>query len=513
MRFKFLRLEYVLGILLFIILAGVQILFIIKTSHFEGRYSEYGSIANSLLQGKGFSSPFVIESGPTAWMPPFLVYLIYAVFSCFGKTVAAFLVLSLIKFATYSLSYLLLVKSINFSGLKQNGVVIWIMFMCYIFLSIYQNFKALNDYWLFTLLISLFIYYYLRYRKAENGKNLFFLATVLFFAPLISPGITISFVIIIGLDYIVTVNQALFVNNKSPKLKLFFINCFRDTRRLSRLFIIVLAILCSTSLWTIRNFVVFNKLIPIKSNAWFEFYLSNVEANNGLLTQSILVKDHPLMNPMVALDYKNLGESNWLANYEMISRDYKEKNKKDYHRKIFNRFISAFFYIDLDDNATKTSILNKLSPSDSSKLVSSKILYHDVWTTIDEPEESFKNKINKLSLESPVLVYTDWEESRKILSGRRHSFVEILRSLMMTLIPTVCFIVLLFSATIRKNILYKILLVFYITYLIPFILISHQMRYQRPLFLLQIVFIYFVLIWVFEKVKVRFPKVLMLSGK
>jgi len=219
------------------------------------------------------------------------------------------------------------------------------------------------------------------------------------------------------------------------------------------------------------------------------------------------------MNPMVALDYKNLGESNWLANYEMISRDYKEKNKKDYHRKIFNRFISAFFYIDLDDNATKTSILNKLSPSDSSKLVSSKILYHDVWTTIDEPEESFKNKINKLSLESPVLVYTDWEESRKILSGRRHSFVEILRSLMMTLIPTVCFIVLLFSATIRKNILYKILLVFYITYLIPFILISHQMRYQRPLFLLQIVFIYFVLIWVFEKVKVRFPKVLMLSGK
>jgi hypothetical protein len=45
---------------------------------------ETGNIASALSQGKGFSSPFGKETGPTAWLTPVYPLLVAGVFRVFG---------------------------------------------------------------------------------------------------------------------------------------------------------------------------------------------------------------------------------------------------------------------------------------------------------------------------------------------------------------------------------------------------------------------------------------------
>ena len=46
---------------------------------------ESGNIAHSLAVGAGFSSPFRVNTGPTAWMPPIYPLLLAGVFRIFGR--------------------------------------------------------------------------------------------------------------------------------------------------------------------------------------------------------------------------------------------------------------------------------------------------------------------------------------------------------------------------------------------------------------------------------------------
>src|SRR6266568_671138 len=52
-------------------------------SHFEFGY-EMGRVAQSLASGHGFSNPFQVPTGPTAWEPPLYPYLAAAIFRVFG---------------------------------------------------------------------------------------------------------------------------------------------------------------------------------------------------------------------------------------------------------------------------------------------------------------------------------------------------------------------------------------------------------------------------------------------
>ena len=51
--------------------------------HFEFGW-EMGRVARSIAQGKGFSSPYEGNTGPTAWEPPLYPYLMAGVFKVFG---------------------------------------------------------------------------------------------------------------------------------------------------------------------------------------------------------------------------------------------------------------------------------------------------------------------------------------------------------------------------------------------------------------------------------------------
>src|SRR6266849_2123746 len=57
----------------------------LATAHFA---QETGNIAYSLATGKGFSSPFRGETGPTAWLTPVYPLLVAGIFRAFGAFTA-----------------------------------------------------------------------------------------------------------------------------------------------------------------------------------------------------------------------------------------------------------------------------------------------------------------------------------------------------------------------------------------------------------------------------------------
>ena len=64
---------------------------------------EAGRIAQSIVSGRGYSSPFEAESGPTAWVPPALPFLLAADFKLFGMHSHAALVFILVLNEIFSL--------------------------------------------------------------------------------------------------------------------------------------------------------------------------------------------------------------------------------------------------------------------------------------------------------------------------------------------------------------------------------------------------------------------------
>ncbi len=47
--------------------------------------AEYNCIAEAIVNGRGFSDPFYVESGPTAWMPPALPYIQAGLYQLHGN--------------------------------------------------------------------------------------------------------------------------------------------------------------------------------------------------------------------------------------------------------------------------------------------------------------------------------------------------------------------------------------------------------------------------------------------
>jgi len=68
-------------------LAAVTFLYPERLNPSRGHWrfaGETGRIAQSIVEGKGFGSPLVADTGPTAWMIPVYPYLVAGTFKIFG---------------------------------------------------------------------------------------------------------------------------------------------------------------------------------------------------------------------------------------------------------------------------------------------------------------------------------------------------------------------------------------------------------------------------------------------
>jgi len=221
--------------------------------------TETGHIAYSIATGKGFSSPFQRDTGPTAWLAPVYPYLLAGIFRLFGVyTLHAFfaaLFLNIFFSAGASLPIFYAGKRIAGLGVASAAGWLWALFPNAVLIP----FEWIWDTSLSALLAAALLWATLRVAESHRVRDWCFYGFLWGFAVLTNPAI--------GLPFPVLLAWAAY-RNRTNEQKLGWL--VRSVLAAS------VAVLCCVP-WTVRNYIEFHKFIPMRSNFSFELYIGNNE--------------------------------------------------------------------------------------------------------------------------------------------------------------------------------------------------------------------------------------------
>ena len=249
--------------------------------------AEYDSIARSIHDGNGFASPFDEPTGPTAWMPPVLPYVLAAFYYVADGDRS--LVVSLVL-VVKSLVLVLCGWQVLLVGRAQNcALLALILFVLGLCLEFFYLFQFTHDTWLILLSLLLLSVSLRRLELAARYSEVQWGAV---------GGLCVLCNPILGLVWgIGTVGAA----RGCLHLRLRAV-----TIAISVCMIIVLP-------WCIRCRVVLQTWVPIKSNATYEAWQSLCKDDDGLLDLRTL-ETHPwVCDGKERRDYRDLGEVTFVA--------------------------------------------------------------------------------------------------------------------------------------------------------------------------------------------------------
>jgi hypothetical protein len=215
--------------------------------------SETGAIAASIASGRGFSSPLrFFETGPTAWLAPVYPYLLAGIFKVFGiYSSASNLVAHALNcaFSAFTAWPIAAIGAIAFGKrLGRASACLWAILPTSVFYSVFWIWDtALAGLWMALLLLAT-----LKLRGSSR------LSAWVGYGALWAAGVMI--------------NPALL--GVLPFLGLWAIWPQRAVPKQAAKFAAVSALVFVIGLtpWTIRNYAVFHKFIPLRSNFGLELY-------------------------------------------------------------------------------------------------------------------------------------------------------------------------------------------------------------------------------------------------
>ncbi len=249
---------------------------------------EAGNIAYSLAQGKGFSSVFRADTGPTAWLAPVYPLLLAGIFKIFGSfTTAAF-------FAAVSLNILFSSAAcvpVFFGGKRIGGLSVaslaawlWALFPN----AIMMPFEWIWDTSLSALLAATILWATLALAESDRVLNWCSSGLLWGFALMTNPALGALLPFLLGwLAY-----RAV------------------DERRQhwNRIALATgVAILCCVP-WTVRNYTAFHRFIPLRSNLPFELWLGS----NDIFDEHALNGRKVITRTEETRRYAQLGETAYM---------------------------------------------------------------------------------------------------------------------------------------------------------------------------------------------------------
>jgi hypothetical protein len=219
--------------------------------------TETGHIAYSLTTGKGYASPFQRDSGPTAWLTPVYPLIVAGIFKLFGVyTRSSFfcaIFLNIVFSAVTCVPIFYAGKRIAGLGSGSGGAWLWALFPNAILIP----FEWIWDTSLAALLAAVLLWATLELAESERWGDWCGYGLVWGLALMTNPALAAVLPVLLGwLAY--------------------------RTRREGRWHFakpavaVALALLCCVP-WTVRNFVVFHRFIPFRSNFSYELYIGNNE--------------------------------------------------------------------------------------------------------------------------------------------------------------------------------------------------------------------------------------------
>lgn len=415
---------------------------------------EYGHVAESLLKGEGFANPFGYETGPTAWMPPGIVAIYTVVFAVLGsKTYMAGCAMLVGKVVALTATVALLGRCTLAWGLQRRSLSWLLLLSGLAFVMRWDWLSGLELDESFNIALSAAALLCLGQLRE---KLRFWHIGVAVALPMTSPSLAMGFVTVL-----------LWRLTKHEKRK--------------PLLVLLLATLLATAGWTVRNGVVLGRFIPIKSNLWFEFYLSNLAAPSGLLSTETLVRVHPSHEKNSA-EMKSLGEVKVCELYRHQGLDWLREHPGEFLAKVAARARSIFVY-SYTTHYFQWSRL-PLEASDAEVLKQANLLWVDeqnqgwqYWLFPDFHGGQAQELLNGLPLKNPEAAWQSWKgqiEDRRALERRP---LKVLQAFLYSFLPTAAMVI-GFCWGYGRYQSFREAVVLYLLYFLPYLLVSYTQRYQ-----------------------------------
>ncbi len=272
------------------------------TDHYANFGWEMGWVARSIFLGKGFSSPYFPDTGPTAMVPPLYPYLIAAIFHLFGlyTVQAAFAMLSInsVLSALTCIPIYFSARHVLNERVARAAILGWVIYPY----AIYFSAARVWDYALTGLLFATCFYCALRLQE-QDGVGVWLGFGLLYgFTMLANPSVLPLFLVF----------SALVAFRRMRLGKAWMMHGV----------VAALGVVVMITPWTIRTYRAMHVLKPIRDNFWMECWAGN----NGDTFESNAQWAHPASSPAEMDRYIRQGEIAYLANQEALAKKFIKEN-------------------------------------------------------------------------------------------------------------------------------------------------------------------------------------------
>jgi hypothetical protein len=268
---------------------------------------ETGNIAYALAQGRGFSDVFRTNTGPTAWLAPAYPLLVAAMFKCFGiLTARAFFAcvgLNILFSSAACVPVFYAGKRMWGLGVASGAAWLWAIFPN----AIMMPFEWIWDTSLTALLAATLLWATLALSKSKSLRDWCMYGVLCGIALLTNPALGALLPFLLGWAGLAVCRD--YEGRRFAWKRVALATCF--------------AFLCCAP-WTIRNYAVFHRLIPLRSNLPFELWLGN----NDIFDEHARNGRRSITRMEEARRYTQLGETAYLREKWQLATTFIETHPR-----------------------------------------------------------------------------------------------------------------------------------------------------------------------------------------
>lgn len=432
-------------------------------------WAEPGNVAAALVQGRGFSDPFGGGTGATAWVSPLPVWVEALVFLAFGvKTAASAKALLLLTVLGLGAAHALVVSAMAPFGSWARGAAS-AAFLAYGVLVPSGPLEVLSEAWLDVLLSSALLWAALACSSGPQGRGGAALVAVSLLAPLDNAGLAVSAaIVVVALAW-----------------------CRRGSPRgLALPAAAAAAALLALAAWTGRNAAALGRLVPLKSNFWFELHLANVDSPDGLPRMEAVLRDLPYFDRGQFALYSTLGEMRYVDSFRAPSLEALRANPLRFAANVLRRAADAAVFCRREGGGAFTRA--RFGAGDAARLAAAGELIPAggsgaFWTRIDAPPRLERALFHRLGLSDEGAAWRDWSEKRLAYDERYRGPWGIAAGYLSAGVPVAALLLAALLCGGRPPAPAAWAAAIGFGMLLPFVLVNHNERHQLPLFAMQAV--------------------------
>jgi 4-amino-4-deoxy-L-arabinose transferase-like glycosyltransferase len=279
---------------------------------------ESGNIAHSLAGGNGFSSPFRVDTGPTAWLPPIYPMLLAGIFRIFGT----YTFLSFVAAASLNILFATLTcvpiffagKRIAGLGVAAGAAWLWAIFPNAILIPVQSMWDASLSALLVATIFSATL------ALAESSRVRDWCAYGLLWGVALMTNATLIALL--------------------PLLLVWLVYRARRQRRpySSRLALTIGVVVLCCLPWTVRNCEIFHAFVPLRSGLGLQLWLGNNDDTRDIFRAEL----HPIYNADERARYIQMGETAYMQEKQQQAVQYMTSHFTREAHLIGNRIISVW---------------------------------------------------------------------------------------------------------------------------------------------------------------------------